>query len=170
MSGILIVIFKPFKLNDRITIDGMTGSVEDINLRQFVLRDFENNRIVIPNSLVGSNALINFNHTDIRCCKPIEIGIGYGSDIDKALAIMVNEVLNHPLHVDGRTQDQRDKGIAVVIARVIDLGDSSVTLKVWPWAKDAIDGFILKCDLLKSIKQKFDAEGIEIPFPQRTIT
>ncbi|HAY38757.1 MAG TPA: hypothetical protein DCY53_05075 [Desulfobacteraceae bacterium] len=54
--------------------------------------------IVIPNSIVGSNAVVNFHHTDTRCCKIIEIGIGYGSDIDKALSIMVTEVLNHPLY------------------------------------------------------------------------
>ena len=170
MSGILIVIFKPFKLGDRVTVDGKTGSVEDINLRQFVLRDIENNRIIIPNSIVGSNAIVNFHHTDMRCCKTIEIGIGYGSDIDKALSIMVTEVLNHPLHIDGRTQEQIDKGTLEVIARVVGLEDSSVALKVWAWAKDSSDGFILNCDLFKSIKQKFDSEGIEIPFPQRTIT
>ena len=83
---------------------------------------------------------------------------------------MVNEVLNHPLHIDGRTQEQIDKGIPEVISRVVGLGDSSIVLKVWAWAKDSSDGFILNCDLLKIIKQKFDSEGIEIPFPQRTIT
>jgi len=67
----------------------------------------------------------------MRCCKTIEIGIGYGSDIDKALSIMVTEVLNHPLHIDGRTQEQIDKGTLEVIARVVGLEDSSVALKVW---------------------------------------
>lgn len=170
MSGILIVIFKPFKLGDRITITAMTGTVEDINLRQFVLRDPENNRVVIPNSLVGTNPLVNFNRTDIRSCKIIEIAIGYSSDIDLALSIMVDEVLNHPLHIDGRSPEQKEAGTPEAVARVTGVGESSITLKVWAWAKDSADGFVLYCDLLKSIKQRFNAEGIENPFPQRTIS
>lgn len=170
ISGVLIVIFKPFKLGDRVTISDLTGTVEDINLRHVVLRDLENNRIVIPNSLVGSDPLINFNLSDPRCCKAIEIGIGYSSDIDKALAILVDEVLRHPLHIDTRTPEQKNNGTPEVVARVVALGDSAVVLKVWAWAKDTADGFVLNCDLLKSIKQRFDAEGIEIPFPQRTIS
>ena len=170
ISGVLIIIFKPLKLGDRVTISDLTGTVEDINLRHVVLRDLENNRIVIPNSLVGSDPLVNFNLSDSRCCKAIEIGIGYRSDIDKALFILVDEVLHHPLHIDTRTQEQKNNGTPEVVARVVALGDSSVVLKVWAWAKDTADGFILNCDLLKSIKQRFDAEGIEIPFPQRTIS
>jgi small conductance mechanosensitive channel len=170
VSGILIVVFRPFRLNDRITINGMTGVVEDINLRQIVLRDLENNRIVIPNSVVSSNALVNFNHTDDRCCKTLEIGIGYRADIDRAMAIIVEEALRHPLLIDGRKPEQVASNTPEVLVRLVNLGESSVDLKAWVWAKDASDGFILICDLYKSIKQRFDAEGIEIPFPQRTIS
>ncbi|TAL85427.1 MAG: mechanosensitive ion channel family protein [Rhodanobacter sp.] len=170
MSGILIVVFKPFRLNDKITLNGMTGTVEDINLRQIVLRDVENNRIVIPNAIVSSNALVNFNHTDTRCCKAIEIGIGYNSDIDLALSVMLDEVARHPLHIDARTPDQIANQVPPVVARVVALGDSTVNVKVWAWAKDATDGYVMYCDLLKSLKQRFDREGIEIPFPQRTVT
>jgi small-conductance mechanosensitive channel len=125
---------------------------------------------VFPTSLVGTNALVNFNLVDTRSCKAIEIGIGYHSDIDLALSIMIDEVLSHALHIDGRTPEQKESGAPEAIARVVGLGESSITLKVWAWAKDASDGFVLYCDLLKSIKQRFDAEGIEIPFPQRTIS
>lgn len=170
MSGVLIVIFKPFRLRDRITVNGMTGTVEDMNLREIVLCDPENNRIVIPNSMVNSNALINARRTDPRVCTPIEIGIGYASDIDAALAIMVAEAERHPLHIDPRTSGQIAAGKPVVVARVTALGDSAVMLKLWPWANNADDGFVMNCDLLQRIKQRFDAEGIEIPFPQRTIS
>ncbi|MGN8159226.1 mechanosensitive ion channel family protein [Salinisphaera sp. SWV1] len=170
MSGVLIVIFKPFRLHDRITVNGMTGTVEDMNLRQIVLCDPENNRIVIPNAVVSGNALVNSHHTDPRVCTPIEIGIGYASDIDTALAIMIAEVAGHRLHIDARTPAQVQAGEPPVVARVTALGDSAVMLKVWPWANDPATGFVMRCDLLKSIKQRFDAEGVEIPFPQRTIS
>ncbi|MES1926582.1 mechanosensitive ion channel family protein [Salinisphaera sp. T31B1] len=170
MSGVLIVVFKPFRLRDRITVNGLTGVVEDMNLRQIVLRDVENNRIVIPNSIVSSNALVNAHHTDPRMCKKLEIGIGYDSDIDTALAILVEEVERHPLHIDARNPTQIANGEPPVVARVTELGDSAVMLTVWAWASNSADAVVMYCDLLRRVKQRFDAQGIDIPFPQRTLS
>ena len=171
MSGILIVVFKPFRINDKITLKGtFTGVVEDINLRQVVIRDYANNRIIIPNSVISSDIIVNAHLNDTKVCKMIEIGIGYESEMEQAIKILQEEVLNHPLSIDIRTSDDMHSNIPPVVARVIGLGESSVNLKVWAWAKNASDGFIMNCDLLQSIKKRFDAEGIEIPFPQRTVT
>jgi small-conductance mechanosensitive channel len=170
MSGFLLVIFKPFRIHDRITLrSNITGIVEDINLRQVVIRDFENNRIIIPNSVIGSEIIVNSNMLDTKCCKFVDIGIGYGSDIDRALEIMKEEVLKHPLHIDNRTQQEIKNNAPYPIARVIGLEDSSVKLRVWAWAANASNGFTLYCDLLQSIKKRFDAENIEIPFPKRSV-
>lgn len=171
MSGILIVIFKPFRINDKITLRGtFTGIVEDINLRQVVIRDFENNRIIIPNSVISTDLIVNAHLGDNRCCKIIDIGIGYSSNVELALEIMKEEVEQHPLHIDNRTQEDVENGVPAVVARVTALGDSSVNLRVWAWAKDASDGYVLNCDLLQSIKRRFDDVDIEIPFPQRAIS
>lgn len=170
MSGIFLVIFKPFRINDHITINNFTGTVEDINLRQVVLKDAENNRIIIPNSVISNQIILNTNMKDSKCCKTIEIGIGYESNIEKALAIMQEEVAKHPLFIDTRTPKNIQDKMPLVVARVIALEDSSVNLKAWAWAKNTTDGFILYCDLLQSIKKRFDAEDISIPYPQREIT
>lgn len=171
MSGILIVVFKPFRINDKITLRGtFTGIVEDINLRQVVIRDFENNRIIIPNSVISSDLIVNAHIGDKKCCKMIDIGIGYSSNMARALEIMREEVSNHPLHIDSRAPEDIENNVPLAIARVTALGDSAVNLRVWAWAKDSNDGYIMYCDLLESIKTRFDAESIEIPFPQRTIT
>jgi small conductance mechanosensitive channel len=171
MSGILIVIFKPFKIHDRITLRGtITGIVEDINLRQVIIKDFENNRIIVPNSVIGSEIIVNSNLLDTKCCKFVEIGIGYGSDINRALAIMKEEVVKHPLHIDNRTPEEIENNAPFPVARVIGLAESSVTLRVWAWAANTPDGFTMYCDLLQSIKRRFDAENIEIPFPKRSVT
>tara|TARA_R100000935_G_scaffold1549_1_gene4947 strand:- start:9460 stop:10332 length:873 start_codon:yes stop_codon:yes gene_type:complete len=171
MSGILIVIFKPFPINDKITLRvTFTGIVEDINLRQVVIRDFENNRIIIPNSVISTDLIVNAHLGDNRCCKIIDIGIGYSSNVELALEIMKEEVEQHPLHIDNRTQEDVENGVPAVVARVTALGDSSVNLRVWAWAKDASDGYVLNCDLLQSIKRRFDDVDIEIPFPQRAIS
>lgn len=129
MSGIFLVIFKPFRINDHITINNFTGTVEDINLRQVVLKDAENNRIIIPNSVISNQIILNTNMKDSKCCKTIEIGIGYESNIEKALAIMQEEVAKHPLFIDTRTPKNIQDKMPLVVARVIALGDSSVNLK-----------------------------------------
>ncbi|WP_124979457.1 mechanosensitive ion channel family protein [Nonlabens xiamenensis] len=170
MSGFLIVIFKPFKINDRITFNQTyTGTVEEINLRQVVLRDFENNRIVVPNSVISSNVIVNTNLNDTRICKMIEIGIGYNSDIGRALKLMEEEVLKHPLHIDNRTAADVENNVPEVVSRVTALGNSSITLKVWAYSDNAANGFIMYCDLLRSIKERFDRENIEIPYNYQNI-
>ncbi len=170
MSGFLIVLFKPFKINDRITFNQTyTGTVEEINLRQVVLRDFENNRIVVPNSVMSSNVIVNSNLNDTKICKMIEIGIGYDSNIGKALKIMEEEVLKHPLHIDNRTPEDIENNVPEVTVRVVALANSSVTLKAWAYSYNTANGFVMYCDLLRSIKERFDAEGIEIPYSYQNL-
>ncbi|WP_426485661.1 mechanosensitive ion channel family protein [Flavobacterium sp. 2] len=170
VSGIFLVIFKPFKINDKITINNFVGTVEDINLRQVVLKDAENNRIIIPNSVISNQIIVNTNMHDTKCCKIIEIGIGYDSDLEKALEIMKDEIAKHPFFIDTRTKEAKNQKAPLVVARVVALADSSVNLKAWAWAKNSTDGFIMYCDLLQSIKKRFDEAKIDIPYPQRVVT
>lgn len=89
--------------------------------------------------------------------------------MEKALEIMKEEVLKHPLHIDNRTKQDIKNNVPPVIARVVGMGDSSVNLRVWAWAANPSDSYPMYCDLLQSIKNRFDKEGIEIPFPQRDV-
>ena len=170
ISGFFIIIFKPFRINDRLTIrDTMTGIVEDITLRHTVIRNFENRRIVVPNSIISNEIILNADFVDESICKWIDIGISYNSDIDKAKTILFEEVSSHPLFLDNRTPQQKEEGAPIVTVRVVALAESSVNLRAWAWAKDTPSSFILGCDLLESIKKRFDQEGIIIPFPHRTL-
>jgi small-conductance mechanosensitive channel len=170
ISGIFIVIFKPFRVNDRIRLrTDLMGTIEDITLRHVVIRDFENRRIIIPNTIISDEVVTNFDIKDERVCKWIDIGISYGSDIDLARRIMREEVLKHPLRIEYRTEEDILEGKEEVPVRVISLGDFSVNMRAWAWAQTFQDGFILEKDLLESIKKRFDREGVEIPFPYRTI-
>lgn len=171
ISGIFIVIYKPYVINDRISLKtDLRGVVEDISLRHTVIRNFENQRIIIPNSVISNEVLINSNYSDSKICRFIEVGISYGSDIDLAKSIMAEEIGNHPQSLDNRTEEDIENGVPRVIVRVLSLMDSSVLLRGWAWAKDSPDAFILQCDVTESIKKRFDREGIVIPFPQRTIS
>ncbi len=170
VSGVFIVIFKPFRVGDRITIGAnLRGIVEDINLRHTVIKTFENKRIIVPNSVISNEYVENSSIADEKICRFIEFGISYDSDIDKAMKIMENESLKHPLHIDARTDEEKESNEPVINVKVIGFTDSSVTLRAWVWTKDAPDAFKLNCDLNKSIKESFDREGIEIPFPYRTV-
>lgn len=171
VSGMFIVMFKPYRINDRISIkDTLRGVVEDINLRHTIIRNFENQRIIIPNSIISNEILINSNYTDDKICKLINIGISYGSDIDKAKEIMSDEIENHPLNIDVRKPEDVEKGMPRVTVRVVGLGESSVNLRAWAWAADPPNGFVMECDVTETIKKRFDREGIVIPFPQRTVS
>ena len=170
ISGIFIVIFKPFSVNDRLRFQsGLQGVVEDITLRHVVIRDFENRRILIPNSVISEEVIINSDFGDDSICKFLEIDISYDSDIDLARAIIQEEALRHPLKIDGRTPEQIEAGRPEIPVRVIALGEYYVRLRAYIWAKNNADAFELGCDLLETVKKRFGREGIEIPFPQMDI-
>jgi len=169
IGGVFIIIFKPFRINDRLKVKEFIGIVEDITLRHTVIRDFENKRIVIPNSVISNEVIVNSDYANDKICRYIDFSISYDSNIDTAKRIMMEEVLKHPLHLDPRTPEQKEAGAPIVPVRVIGMLDSSVSLRAWSWAKDSADAFILGCDLFEMIKKRFDAEGVEIPFPHRTI-
>lgn len=169
ISGVFMVVFKPFRVNDRIKIGQLSGVVEDITLRHTVIRDFENRRILVPNTVISNEVIVNSDFGDDKICKFIEIGISYDSDLDLAKRIMREECLNHPLLVDNRNPIQIEQGEEQVPVRLLTLGESSVNLRAWAWAKDNADAFVMGCDLLESIKKRFELEGIEIPYPHRTL-
>lgn len=169
ISGVFIIVFRPFRVNDRLEIRTMSGVVEDITLRHTVIRNFENRRIIIPNSIISDEIIVNADFKDQLICKWVNISISYDSDIPLAKAIMREEVLAHPLILDNRTAEQKAAGQEQVPVRVLSLGDSSVDLRAWAWAKDNADAFVLGCDLLESIKRRFEEVGIEIPYPHRTL-
>jgi small-conductance mechanosensitive channel len=169
ISGLFIVIFKPFRVNDRLSLQNMAGVVEDITLRHTVLRDYENRRIIIPNSIISDQVITNADFKEEKICKHMHFGISYDSDIDLAKKIMQEEATAHPLIRDHRSPEDVAEGAPLVVVRVIRLDDSSVTLRAWCWVDTQQDSFALSCDLFESIKKRFDAEGIEIPFPHRTL-
>ena len=170
ISGIIILFSKPFKISDIIEFkDGQKGVVEEITLRHTIIKDYENRRIIIPNSIISEETIINSSIQDEKIRKHIVFSISYDSNIGKAIEIIRDEAQNHPLIIDSRTKHEKANNDPFVIIRVISLSDFSVDLKAYVWTSGNDNAFILKCDLLKSVKQRFDKEGIEIPFPYRTI-
>lgn len=166
VGGLFIIFSRPFKVGDYIKVDEVVvGTVTEITLRHTVIRNAENRMILIPNSKINSSTIINSTFGDYSTCSFIEVGVSYTTNLDQAIQVMREEVMKHPLLIDHRTAAEKKNGTPQVVIRVMNLGDSAITLRAWAWAGSTGDAFVLKCDLLKSIKEGFDQEKIEIPYP-----
>jgi small conductance mechanosensitive channel len=156
-SGVMIILFKPFKVGDAVTAAGVTGSVSEVGIFNSVFITPDNQKIIIPNGAITSGSIININANDTRRVDLI-VGIGYNDDIKKT-----KDVLN-----DIITSNEKillDKGITVAVS---ELADSSVNFVVRAWVKTP-DYWDVKFALTETIKLRFDAEGISIPFPQQDV-
>jgi len=170
VGGLFIAFFKPFRIGDIVKIgDNTMGRVEDINLRHTVINDFKNIRIVIPNAIVNKENICNYYMIESKNCEWIEIGISYNSNIDKAISVLQEICESHPYCMDVRSEKEKEKGAPIVDVQVVGLGDSAVNLKAWVWSASYKTGFKMRNQLYKSIKEGFDREGIEIPFPHSSV-
>ena len=170
ISGIFLVIFRPFSVGDRVKIGQLyAGDVEDITLRHTVIKDFENKRIVIPNNVISNETIINSTIVDEKVIMFIEFTIALDANIDLAIKIIQEEATKHPYCIDNRNADELKKKEHPVMVRIISFLETGMLLRAYAWSRNPIEGFELKCDLHKSIKQHFDAQGIEIPYPYRTL-
>jgi small conductance mechanosensitive channel len=167
ISGIFIIIFKPFRVNDRLRIkETFSGFVEDITLRHTILRDNENRRVIIPNSVINSEILVNADHNEDAICRFAEFSIDYNADIDLAKRIIAEEIGKHPAYFDRRTAADRENNKPLVEVRVIKIADFAVVLRGWCWTETLDLSFMMYCDVIESIKKRFDTEGVKIPVPQ----
>lgn len=170
ISGIFILIFKPFRVNDTIEfLNSTKGVVEEITLRHTIIRNFENRRVIIPNGNISDDTIINSSILDQKIRMHIVFSISYDSSIEKATAIIREECMNHPDYLDNRTKEEKQNNNPAVLIRLIELSDFALNLKAYVWAKDNATAYALKCDVLKSAFDRFNKEGIEVPFPYRTI-
>lgn len=166
VGGLFIIFTRPFKVGDFIKVDDdVVGTVIEITLRHTIIRNIENRMILIPNSKINSATIINSSYGDSSTCAFVDIGVSYDTNLDKAITVMREEIMKHPMLIDHRSADEKKAGVPVVVVRVINLGDSAITLRAWAWASTAINATIMKYDLFKSIKERFDVEKIEIPYP-----
>lgn len=163
VSGIFIVIFKPFKVNDRITVKGdLQGIVEDISLRHTILRNDENKRIIIPNAVLNNEVVVNADIKEAKICRIINFWIKHNHDIPTAKYWIENEIKSHKYYFDNRTLDEIKLNQPDVKVKVTRLGENGINLCAWVWAEDSVIGAEMEYDLLESVAMKFVKEGIEV--------
>lgn len=166
VGGLFIIFSRPFKVGDFIQVDNViVGTVKEITLRHTVIQNAENRMILIPNNKINSSTIVNSSYGETATCSFIDIGVSYTTDLDHAMATMREEIMKHPMLIDRRSEEDKKNDVPQVVIRVTNLGDSAITLRAWAWAATNGNAFAMKCDLLKSIKERFDAEKIEIPYP-----
>ena len=156
-AGVLMIIFKPFKVGDFIEGGSVAGVVEEIGIFTTELKSPDNKKIIVPNAKMTSDNIVNYTAKDVRRVD-IVAGVSYGDDIDK-----VRKVLEEVLAKDDRILNDPAPTIGV-----LELADSSVNFAVRPWVKttDYWDVFFATQE---NIKKQFDAAGISIPFPQQDV-
>ncbi|EDZ47116.1 MscS Mechanosensitive ion channel [Rhodobacterales bacterium Y4I] len=156
-AGVMIILFRPFKLGDFIEVDGEMGTVKDINLNNTVIASLSNLKVIIPNSEVWGNTITNYSSFDTRRAE-WTFGVGYGANLAVA-----ERVIRETIMSDSRSHSEPEPFI-----QVNELNSSSVDFLVRVWV-DAAEYFQYQADMKRKVKEALDAAGVDIPFPTRTI-
>lgn len=156
-SGVLIIIFRPFKAGDMVDVAGISGVVQRVDIFQTIFKTGDNKKIIVPNSQITGGAIINYS-AEARRRIDLVIGISYDSDLRQA-----KQILEEILSADSRILQDPAPVVAVSA-----LADSAVQLIVRPWV-EAENYWPVYWATLEKIKLAFDEQGIEIPFPQMSL-
>ncbi len=153
-AGVLLILFRPFRVGDFVEAGGIKGTVEEIKIIHTVLRTGDNQEVIVPNNAITATTITNHSARGTRRID-ITIGIDYDADLKQAKGILEEIIRTHPKVL---------KEPAPTV-QVRALGASSVDFAVWPWVRTG-EWFDVQCELLEQIKLRFDVEGIAIPYPQ----
>jgi len=156
-AGVMLLIFRPFKIGDYVEVAGTAGSVKEIGIFSSVLHTPDNVRITVPNSAIYGDTVKNYSANETRR-NDLVIGISYADDIGRAI-----ETVRKVISSDSRVLDEPEAVVAVA-----ELGDSSVNLVVRPWCAGS-DYWPLRFDLTRRLKEELEAAGCSIPYPQRDV-
>jgi small conductance mechanosensitive channel len=156
-GGVMILIFRPFKVGDYITSEGHSGTVKEIQIFHTILNTPDKKTIILPNGPVSNGSTVNYSTEPVRRVD-FTFGIGYNDDIDKAKQVIMGII----------EKDERILKDPAPFVGVINLGESSVDLvtRVWANAGDYWDIFF---EMQETVKKEFDRQGVSIPFPQRDV-
>jgi small conductance mechanosensitive channel len=156
-SGVLIIIFRPYKVGDFIEGAGIAGAVVDVQILTTILKTGDNKQIIVPNSQIMSGIITNYSANDTRRVDMV-VGVSYEDDLDK-----VRSTIEGLIAAEDRILDDPAPTVAVS-----ELADSSVNFVVRPWVNTA-DYWGVMFDLTEAIKKRFDKDGISFPFPQQDV-
>ena len=156
-SGLMIMFYKPFDVDDIVDVSGVGGKVKSMTLVTTTIMTPDNKLMVVPNNSIWGNIITNVTGSRVRRVDLV-FGIGYEADIDKAQHVLEDILANHPLVLHEPEPN----------VRLHELADSSVNFICRPWVKTD-DYWTVYWEVTRNVKERFDTEGISIPFPQRDL-
>jgi len=170
IAGLFIVIFKPFRVGDYIRLDTTrVGIVEDITLRHTVINNFENKRLIIPNSIISTESILNHTIQDSYILSFNNFHVSHLADIDLAKTIIKEEALKLEFIIDNRTPDEVLSDKEFVEIRVIEIEDYRMLLRAYIWINEPFNEFKLQCTLREAVHKRFLKEGVQLPVPRHII-
>ena len=158
-AGALIILFRPFKVGDYIKVNGFEGTVSEIKMVQTALRTPDNEEIILPNSVVMSNSIVNRSSMPL-CRVQVVVGVDYACDLKAAKAAVLKAATEHPLCV--QTQGKE------AVTYITNLADSAIEITLWAWTNEADLG-AFRFGLNEQVVENLRAANINIPFPQRDV-
>jgi len=170
IAGVFIVIFKPFRVGDYIKIDEeRIGIVQDITLRHTIINTFENKRLIIPNSIISTESILNHTIEDSHILSFNNFRIGLNVDVDLAKRIIREEALKLDHVIDNRTPDEVLTEDHQIIIRFIDVNEGYIHLRAYVWVDEPFEEFRFKCNFKEAVHKRFILEGVDLPIPLRKI-
>lgn len=162
IAGLFIVIFKPFRVGDYIKLDDTRiGIVDDITLRHTVINNFENKRLIIPNSVISTESVLNHTIDDSNVLSFNNFYVGIHADIDQVRKIIQEEAS----HLDNVIEHTLETGIEIdtVEVRVIEAKEGYIHVRAYIWLSEPFAEFKTKCTLLEAVHKRFQSEGVPMP-------
>ena len=156
-AGVMIILFRPFKIGDYVEAGGTAGTVEEISIFTTIFKTPDNRQVIVPNNAITAGNITNVSAKPERRVD-LTVGVGYNDDLAK-----VKDILSKVVSADNRVL--KDKEVTIAVS---ELADNSVNLVVRPWVKSE-DYWGVYFDLTETIKTTFDKEGVSIPYPQRDL-
>lgn len=159
ISGIILLSERSIKVGDLLEVDGDIVKIQNIGLRTSTGLNRDEISIIIPNSLITTSKVINWSHQSKKARFRIDVGVAYGSDVDKVIKILEESANEHPEVTD----------TSLIEARLMDFGNSSLDFSVLFYSKNIFRIHKVKSDIRRTINKKFNENGITIPFPQMDV-
>ncbi len=166
IGGVSVTLNENIEIGDfiRIVDKDIKATVEEITLRHTILRTINNRMLLVPNKIMATSIIENYSNND-EVCYFFEISIAYDADVDKAISIIKTAINEHKY-------TYKPKGINAAEypkVKIINFGSSSVDLRAWVWIDDPSIAYDKICDLRKIVKEEFNLQGVEIPYPYTNV-
>lgn len=170
IGGLFIVLFRPFRIGDYIKLsENREGIIDDITLRHTIITTFENKRLIIPNSVISTESVLNVTIHETKILSFNNFHIGLYADIDKAKRIITEEASKLDFVIDNRTPDEIIKNKPEFDVRIVEITETALIIRAYIWINDPLKEFQMKSFFIESVHKRFIEEQVDLPIPMRRI-